>query len=336
MKNSPLTKIISIAGLLIVTTGLLITLFSHFQKEHILTVGVAQWGSNPEFARSVDGFKEGLEEHGYIEGNNVRFIVKNSEADLEKQRAIIDSFIQAKVDLIYSLTTPGTMIAKELTSKMENPIPVVFSICTYPVESGLIDSLKSSGNNLVGTRNYVPPSKQYYVFEEIYSETKSLAVVRRKDEPNSTNQFNEIKNLLENRGIKIIDIAAVDLEDIRQQLQEHVDEIDSIFSTCDTLTHAGGEEIINDFSKQYKKPNFACNKEGVLKGALVGNVGDFMALGKIAGEKASLILQGSEPSWLQTESPREDYIVINLNTAETLGITVPQEVLAKARELIRD
>ncbi|MGO9016741.1 MAG: ABC transporter substrate-binding protein [Syntrophobacteraceae bacterium] len=336
MENKKLNKAAVWLGGLILAGVVLLAVISYFQNQKLVKiVGISQWGSNPEFLQNVEGFKEGLAENGYIEGKNVQFVMKNSETDMTKEREIIKSFINEKVDLIYSLTTPGTLIAKELTSQTRNPIPVVFSICTYPVESKLIESLKSSGNNLVGTRNYVPISTQYFVFEEIYPDTKTLAVVRRKDEPNSTSQFNEIKTLLEKRGIRIVDIAAVDLEDMRKQLQERIQEVDSIFSTCDTLTHAGGEEIINEISEQHKKPNFACNKEGVLKGALIGDVGDFKTIGRISGEKAALILKGSEPTWLQTESPREDYIVINQKTADALRITIPPELIRKAKEVIK-
>ena len=305
-------------------------------RERVIIIGVSQWGSNREFVRSVEGFKEGLAELGYIEGKNVQFVVKISETDSKKQQEIIQSFINEKVDLIYSLTTPGTVIAKEITGHTKKPIPVVFSICTYPVESMLIESLNSSGNNLVGTRNFVPFSKQYNAFEGIYPATKTLAVVRRKGELNSTAQFNEIKPMLEKRRIRIVDVEAVDLEDIRKQLQEHIKEIDSIYSACDTLTHAGGEEIINEISRQYKKPNFACNKEGSIKGALMGNVGDFKVLGKIAGEKAALILKGAEPTWLKTESPREDYIILNQKTADAIGITIPPGLMKIAKEVINE
>lgn len=305
-------------------------------REHITIIGVSQWGSNREFARSVEGFKEGLADQGYIEGRNVRFVIRISETDPKKQREIIQSFINEKVDLIYSLTTPGTVIAKEITGQSKKPIPVVFSICTYPVESMLIESLNASRNNLVGTRNFVPFSKQYNAFEGVYAATKTLAVVRRQGERNSTAQVNEIKPMLEKRGIRVVDIEAVDLEDIRKQLQEHIQEIDSIYSACDTLTHAGGEEIINEISIKHKKPNFACNKEGTIKGALMGNVGDFKVLGKIAGEKAALILKGAEPTWLKTESPREDYIILNQKTADAIGVTIPPALMKMAKEVIKE
>ncbi len=312
--------------------------FEYFERQSngMITIGISRWGGNSEFGRSVAGFKEALHENGYIEGENIQYLEMNSETDIVKQRQIIQSFIDDKVDLIYSLTTPGTLIAKELTEQYKNPIPVVFSICTYPVESKLIESLNASRNHLVGTRNYVAFAKQYYAFERIFPHTKTLAVVHRKGEPNSTNQYRDVKQLLAKRGINVIDIAAVDLKAIQTQLENAKDQFDSIYSTCDTLTHAGGEEIIVEFSKRYQKPSFACNKEGVLKGHLVGNVGDFKAIAKISGEKAALILKGSKPSWLKTESPRQNYIVVNLKTAAALNITVPQDILDNAKEIITE
>lgn len=321
-------------GLLVIGGGAIY--FFNSTEEEIATIGIARWAGNPEFDRSVHGFKEGLAENGYVEGKNVRFIIRNPETDLDRQREIIESFIRTGVDLIFSLTTPGTLVAKELTNQMKDPIPVVFSICTYPVESNLIATLKSSNNNLVGTRNYVPFSQQFYAFERISPHTQSLAVVRRKGEPNSTSQFKEVKALLGERGIRVVDIAAVDLEDIRRQLEANIETVDAVFSTCDTLTHSGGDDIIAEQCIRYKKPSFACNKEGVLKGNLIGDIGDFNAIGKISGEKAALILKGAKPAWLTSESPRGNYIILNQKTATAIGLDVPQELLDISKEIITE
>ena len=302
-------------------------------EEKIVTIGIAGWGSNPEFMRNIEGFKDGLAENGYVEGENVQFIVEIPETDLDVQREIIQSFIDADVDLIFSITTPGTLVAKEMT----NEIPIVFSVNTFPVESGVIDSLESSGNNIVGTRNYVPVARQYSACEKIYQDTNTLAFVHRKGEPNSVAQYLEMKGFLKRKEINIIDIAAVDLSDMRQQLESNIDSVDTIFSACDTLTHSlGGEELIVEFSKKHKKPSFACNKEGTIRGHLMGNIADFYVIGKISGRQAALILRGAKPSSLLTESPAEDYLIINTKTAADLGINIPQYVLDDAEEIIND
>jgi len=301
-------------------------------EEKVVTIGIAGWNSDLTYGGNIDGFKDGLTENGYVEGKNVRFIIEASESDLEIQREIIESFVEAEVDLIYSLTTPGTLVAKDVTSK----IPIVFSIVTYPVESGIIEALESSGNNLVGTRNYISIQRQYNQFEKLYPSTKALAFVHRKDEPNSVIQFDDMMIVLESKGIKMIDIAAVDMDDMRTQLESNINSIDSLFLACDTLINVGGEEVVIEISKKYKKPNFACLKGSVVKGALIGNVADFFNIGKISGRQASLILQGAKPSSLLTESPGEDYLIINTKAASEIGINIPQYILEDAEEIISE
>lgn len=299
-------------------------------EEKLITIGIAGWNSDLTYGGNVEGFEDGLRENGYVEGKNIRFIIENAESDLNVQREIIESFIEAEVDLIYSLTTPGTLVAKDVTSN----VPIVFSIVTYPVESGVIEALESSGNNLVGTRNYIPIRRQYNQFEKIYPNTKTLAFVHRKDEPNSVVQYNDMLSLLGPKGIRVIDIAAQDLNDMRAQLESNVNAIDSLFLACDTLINVGGEEIVIEMSKKYKKPTLACLKGSVLKGALIGNIADFYTIGKISGRQAALILGGAKPSSLLTESPAEDYLILNTKTAREIEINIPQYVLDDAEEIV--
>ncbi len=331
IKAKPILSVLIGCGLVAALAIAYMTL----SKPKMITVGIARWVTNTEMDRSIKGFKEGLALKGYIEGENIQFIEKNPEADSGTHRKIIEGFISQEVDLIYSLTTPGTSIVKELTEKMLNPIPVVFSVCTYPVESELIASLDHSENNLVGTRNYVPFTKQYYIFEQLFPDTKSLAVLRRKGESNSTNQLKEVKAQLGERGITVIDIAAVDLEDMKNQLEMNAANIDAIFSTCDTLNQNGGEKIIAEFGKRHKIPSFACNKEGVIDGLLVGNIGDFKAIATISGEQAGQILNGADPTWLKTESPRDSYIVLNETTANVLEVNISPVFLESVKEIIK-
>lgn len=321
--------IISITAITLIIVGYLII---KENNEDVVKIGIARWVTNDEYDRNIEGFIEGLAAGGYKKDENIVFIIKNPEADKKEQEKIIKYFIEEDVDLIYSLTTPGTLIAKALTED----IPIVFSIVTYPEEAGIIESLRSSGNNLVGTRNYVPVSKQYYDFERIVEGVKTLAIIHREGEPNSEIQFNEFTDLLQNRGIEIIDIAAVDLEDLKIQLNDNISKIDALYSTCDTLVQSGGEEIVIEFSMRYEKPSFTCNKDGILKGALMGNVADFFQIGEMAGEKAAQILEGVEPTWLTTETQRFDNLIINQKTAESLGLSIDQEILDHAEKIISE
>ncbi|MBC8481743.1 MAG: hypothetical protein H8D47_03665, partial [Planctomycetes bacterium] len=173
-KKNIMTIVVIIAAVVIGFVGFSLTGKTPPEKK-IFTIGIARWNFDPTYNCNVDGFKEGLAERGYVEGENVKFIIKSPQSDLEIQRQIIQSFIDEKVDLIFSIATPGTLIAKKMTSQ----IPIVFSVCTFPVESDIIESLESSGNNMVGTRNYITVERQYDQFEKIYAGTKVLAFVHR-------------------------------------------------------------------------------------------------------------------------------------------------------------
>ena len=113
-------------------------------------VGVAVWSGYPD---SVEGFREGVD--SVLANREIEYVVRNAGADKATQYAIAREFAEQKLDLVYSLTTPGTSIIKEV---LHPDTPIVFSIVTYPADSGLIESMEYSGNNLVGTSNYVPLS----------------------------------------------------------------------------------------------------------------------------------------------------------------------------------
>ena len=119
---------------------------------------------------------------GFVEGKNVKYIHGKSGPSKEKQREIAQGFRDADVDLVYTLTTPGTTIIKEV---MPQDTPIIFSIVTYPADSGLIESFEYSGNNLVGTSNYVPLLNYVRLLQTILPDAKSVAIFHRKGEPNS-------------------------------------------------------------------------------------------------------------------------------------------------------
>lgn len=301
-------------------------------EQRVVKVGISQWVSNQEFERNIAAFKEQLTRAGYIEGVSVEYIVGNPHANKSEQRHIIQHFIHQKVDLIYSLTTPGTLIAKELTQD----IPIVFSIVTYPVEVSLIQSLDSSGNNLVGTRNYMPISRQLDTFLSYVADVQTIGFVRRNQEPNSLIQLEAMRRYAASQNITLVDINPDHLEQLPDFLQQLGEGVDALYSACDTMIQGGGEEVVIDYAAKNNIPDFTCNRSGVRKGSLLGNVADFSEIGALAGKKAVSILQsGFSPSELSTESPIKDFIVLNVLTARQLSIPLSVDQIKLAEEVVR-
>lgn len=299
--------------------------FEDNTRESHYKIGISSWNSNPENLEIIAGFKQGLADYGFHDGETLKLMLRDPNSNIENQINIIQSFIAEPVDLIFTLTTPGTMVAKGITKK----IPIVFSNVTYPVEANIIASLDNSQNNLVGTLDYISAAQQFNAFEKLVPGIKAIGFVHHKGDPDSQFQFQEYQQLLNARNIMILDIAAIDNNDIKQQLLQHK-EYNALFTACDTMMQEEGGAAVAAFSLQNKIPNFSCDKDNVQKGALMGYVADPYEIGKLAGNKAALILRGADPDWLQTEALTEGHLIINLNTAKALGITLPPEILNKA------
>jgi len=299
---------------------------SSSEQSPALTVGVSVWSGYPE---SVKGFKQAMHEGGFIEGKNVNYVLEASHTDKEKQREIANRFKDLKVDLVYSLTTPGTVIIKEI---LPFDTPIVFSIVTYPADSGLIESFEYSGNNLVGTSNYVPLKHYVDLLTDMLPTTKTVAIFHRKGEPNSKIQTAGLTRAFQRKGIKVINQEPSSIEEVKEMALSLIGEVNAFITTTDTLMQDGGEKTLIDISLKNRLPILSSNKTGIEQGSTFGPAADFYTLGFMSGTKAVKILQKNKtPSQLESEFQNPPLILINKQSIKKLGITVPSHLNASAK-----
>jgi len=293
-------------------------------------IGIVSWVTNEEFEKNIITFKQYVQLDDHFNENNLQFIERISNADKSKHQEIVQEFIDEKVDLIFTQTTSGTLAVKEMTKN----IPIVFSVVTYPVEAGIINDLEQSGNNIVGTRNYISIEEQFDFFLEI-SQVNKIGFIHRENESNSDIQINEAIEYGNKHGIEIIDISATSLKDLENKINENISNVDALYQACDTLVQSGGEEIAIRIATENNKPTFSCNLDGVRKGALSGEVANFADIGKQSGSMAHKILEGRDVRDMKTEVPDSTYKIINLKTAESLGIEISKELEYTVSEVVR-
>lgn len=265
------------------------------QSASMQTIEISVWTGYPD---NVRGFKDALASAGFIEGETIQFLMAKSGSDTDKQRKLMEEFRTAKVDLVYSLTTLGTVIAKDV---LPNETPIVFSIVTYPADSGLIESFEFSGNNLVGTSNYVPFRHYVNLLKMMLPEAKKIAIFHRKGEPNSKIQAANLIRLFKKNGVESIDVEVKDIPDVQKKAHEISSDVDVFVTTTDTLMQSGGEEALIEISLDQKIPILSSNKSGIQQGSTFGPVVDFYTLGSMSGKMAASILQeGIAPSHIQS------------------------------------
>ncbi len=302
-------------------------------QQEMVKIGIARWVDNPLHNQNIEAFKQSLALAGYKEGENVRYLEPEaSNADSALHRRAIENFVKENVDLIYAITTTGVLVAKEVT----DTIPIVFGAVSHPVEVGIIKSLQNSGNNLVGTRNWVAPEEQIAFMRELVPTMRSIGFVYGNGIKNSTVQLEEFSKIFASFGITVVPIQPMTLTEIRPALEKTRGQIDVLYSACDSLIQGlQGEGTVIAYAREERLPDFACVESGVRKGSLGGIIADFLENGKLSGEKAVLILEGVTPESLETTSVARPFIYINKNTADALGITISQSLITKAKEIIK-
>jgi putative ABC transport system substrate-binding protein len=281
-----------------------------------ITIGLSVWSGYPE---SVRGFKEALAEDGFVEGTNIEFIHRNALSNNESQKKIAKEFSDRNVDMVYSLTTPGTIIIKE---ELPTQTPVIFSIVTYPADSGLIESFNYSGNNLVGTSNFVPLQNYIELLSSVLPDAKTIAIFHRKGEPNSKIQASNLIRLYRKRGIKVFDFEPQSIDEAVQLAKSVIKDIDALVTTTDTLMQNGAELALIELSSQYNIPVLSSNKKGIEQGATFGPVADFYTLGRMSGAMAAQILKGkSEPHTLESKYQNPPTFLVNKLRFNKLGLS---------------
>lgn len=278
------------------------------------SIGLATWTGYPD---NVRGFKDGLVDGG-LDLNKVTFIEGVTSADKSAQTQSIQQMKEKRVDLVYSLTTPGTLIVK---NTFPESVPIVFSIVTYPADSGLIDSFEYSGNNLVGTSNYI--SLKYYIqlLDALLPDTKTAAIFHRKGEPNSKIQASNLIRLLKRKKVQVFDIEVSNLEELEQQALAVAQKSDVFITTTDTLLQNGGEQVLIEVANHAQIPVLSSNKSGIQQGATFGPVADFYLLGKQSGLLAAdILLNGKQPRHLESSLQKTPTFLINKESFSRLQL----------------
>jgi len=261
---------------------------------------------------------------GLIEGKDVIYLERSAGANKDKQREIAELFKAKKVDLVYSLTTSGTVIIKQV---MPETTPIVFSIVTYPSDAGLIESMEYSANNLVGTSNYVPEKFFYEIIEGVFPYAKSVLIFHRYGEPNSKIQAVNLKRLIKKTGADVKIISAKSLDDLDNKAKKYIDKLspEILVTTTDTLMQNGGEQVLAKLAKANKLAILSSNKSGIELGATLGPVADFKILGSMSGLMAVKILKESTlPTHMASKYMQPPLILVNKAAQKTLSISIPE------------
>ena len=301
------------------------------QQKAMPVVGILGGGSSSAFAPFVAAFRDGLTESGYVEGRNVAIEHRWAEGNYDRLQTLAADLVGRKVDVIIAMGgTPSALAAKSATSTT----PIVFLV-SDPVASGLVTSLARPSGNLTGVDMFTLElvAKRLELLSELVPRAKVIALLVN---PNRAQVWRVIDSTQQAGNAK-----GLQLEVLKAGTEA---EIDAAFATA-VQRHIGGvvvsDPLFDSLSQQvvalaarHALPAIYISRKYVSDGGLISYGAIFTTAWRVVGSYAGKILNGTKPADLPVQQSTNFELVINLNTAKALGLTVPPSILARADEVI--
>src|SRR5216684_37075 len=284
------------------------------------------------YERFYDAMFEGLRELGYAEGRNLMVERRYAEGHADRFPEFAAEMVRLKVDIIIVTTTPAALAVKNATTT----IPVVFPNAISPVESGVVASLAHPGGNVTGgaAQTAALSTKRLAILKEVVPGLSRGAVLWNAANPALAYPWRQTQSAADALGVTLRSVEVRDPKDIEAAFAVIAQEQpDALIVLQDALTLQHRKEII-DFANQKRLPGMYVAREWVVAGGLMSygeSLPDMYRRGAYFVDK---ILKGARPADLPVEQVTKFELVLNLQTAKAMGLTIPPTILATVEEVI--
>ena len=290
-----------------------------------LKVGIIQLMEHPSLDTIRESIIEGLEEEGYVDGENISIDYQNGQNDMSTMKNIAQKFVGDEVDVIVAIATPAAQAALSETTD----IPIVFAAITDPVDAELVDSLETPGGNVTGTSDEVSAAQIMGLAKEITPEFKTIGALYNIGEDNSVSVVAGLKDFAAKNGYKVVESTVTNTSEVQQAAQYLADKVDIVFSPIDN-TVASSMAIVTDIFNNADIPYYVSADSMVADGGLATYGIDYTVLGKETATMIADILGGADPATMAVKKMSDMSVYVNTDTAKEIGVEIPKAVLDKA------
>jgi putative ABC transport system substrate-binding protein len=289
-------------------------------------------GGAPGDAPLEEAFRQGLQDLGYVEGKTIVIASRSAEGKAERLPALAAELVQLPVDVIVT-QGQAAQAAKDTTTT----IPIVMVTGGDPVAIGLVASLARPGGNITGLTlmSAELAGKRLELLKETMGRLGRVAVLWNARDAFMTNIFSEIQTAAPVLGVTIQPLGVQEAKDIDSAIATMTAERpDALFMITDVLTSRYTRQVV-DFAVQHQLPTMFQNSGPVAEGGLIYYGPSPMDSYRRAAYYVDRILKGAKPADLPVEQPIKFELVINLKTAQALGLTIPPMLLFQATKVLR-
>jgi len=302
---------------------------SSTQDVPIFTIGLVT--NNINGMRNVEGFKNGMTDLGYIEGENVTYLFAGEPLSGDALDTAFQEMVNQKVDLIFTAGTPTGIAAYRITAG--SSIPVVFGVIADPIVAGVLNDITIPDGNMTGVKLDQSQDRRLELLLEVAPGVRSILVPHNPDDSAATSAVDQIIELAPELGVELVLAEARTAQEVNELLSNFPAGADAIFLVPDSVVNAHLATIVS-LANQLNLPVSGPSTAQVEEGALMTYGFIHKAVGVQAARMANQILRGANPGEMPIETA-ENFLVINLVTADEIGLQIPDEILRQAEIIIR-
>lgn len=304
------------------------------QPKKVARIGFLTAASRTGSAHFTEALLQGLRELGYVEGQNISIEYRWADGKFERLPELAAELVRLKVDVIVAVVTQASLAAKNATGT----IPIVMVAVANPVDSGLVASLARPGANITGTSAMADEvvGKQLELLKETLPKISRVAAMWNPANPVFQKlQLRAVEATARVLNVSLESVEARDLADIERAFATIAKERTRallVMSDPVFTTHRGR---IGDLAVKHRLPAVTGAREYAEAGILMTYGPSYSESSRRAATYVDKILKGAKPADIPVERSTKFELVINLNTAKQIGLTIPQSVLYRADKVIR-
>ena len=317
--------------LLLLAAGAAMTRNRALAESNTPRIGFVQVGLRQDNQGHLDAFRENLAALGWTDGSNIAVLDRWAEERAERLPGIVEELIRSGVAILVTAGTPATLAAKRASAT----IPIVLVGVDDPVALGVVASLAQPRGNVTGLSlsSSEVIAKRFQLLQELVSGLRRVAVIVRGD-PGIEQKLQDIRADAAQMGIEPLMLQAgtgTALELAFARLRS--ERCEAVYVASGPLGPAKRAQLIA-LAADSRLPAIYSFRVFPVDGGLMSFGADYRDLFRRAAGFVDKILKGAKPADLPVEPPRKFDLSVNLKTAKTLGLTVPQSILARADEVI--
>ncbi len=294
------------------------------------TIGIAKIVSHP----ALDAIEQGIQDELASLGYDFTYDLQNANGEISTAASIANKFRSEGVKVAIGIATPT---AQALANGVDNA-PVVYSAVTDPVAAGLVASFDKGGDNVTGVSDMTPVETQITLLNRM-KPIRRLGHVYSSGETNAVVLANMAKETARKMGIEFVEATVTNSSEVRQATQTLVGRVDAIYISNDN-TVVSALNAVAEVAGKAGIPIMSADPSSAETIEVLAALGhDYYRMGRETGKLVAELLGGKSPADIPTRfmtAPEDMDLVINLDVAKKLGITVPRDIIDSADKIVEN